>query len=156
MISAVRLWDDAWNNIIRDVIFEDEELLKLMKIPEDTSIVEFEDRYFIRAGYTNKLLRDEAVRIVYSRSKPVSTSVGNVSRNEIVFDIYVKIEDLHNVTNDRLQLRTDLIANRLYELLTDIKYKYGYNFHTDGGYDLGTRTIGYARYCFPVWFFKTH
>jgi len=68
-------WINAWNTIIRNVIWPDHELKVLMKMPPKTGIIQFVDRYFIRAGYTNKLLTDEVCRIVYSDMQGYETDV---------------------------------------------------------------------------------
>lgn len=151
-------WINDWNTIIRRVIFPDVELKTLMKIPEKTNIINFIDKYFIRAGYTNKLVENEAVRIVYSDIQGDDTPVPNVKRKMLTFDIYVKIEDLHNVGEDRLAMRTQLIANRLIQLLTKDRYLQdtGYRFWVAGDWDLGTRTTGYARYCVAFYYMKVY
>lgn len=148
-------WIDDWNNIIRDIIFPDPVLMELMKVPEDTGIIEFIDRYFIQAGYTNKVLRDESVRIVFG-SVGVPTSTPNVTRNILSFDIYVKNEDLHNVGRDRLVMRTKLIAKRLIELLTNKRYNGAYRFYDPNEGDMGTSAIGYARYNVSMSYIKTY
>ena len=111
-MQSTEVWDNEWNKIIREVIFADEELKTLMKLPENTDIITFIDRYFIRAGYTGKVLNDEHVRVIYAEVQGSDTRVPNVMRKMMTFDIYVKLEDLHNVGNDRLVMRTKLIANR--------------------------------------------
>ena len=63
-------------------------------------------------------VENESVRIVYSDIQGDDTPVPNVKRKMLTFDIYVKIEDLHNVGEDRLAMRTQLIANRLIQLLS--------------------------------------
>ena len=149
-------WINAWNKIIREVIWKDHELKTLMKIPAKTGIIQFIDRYFIRAGYTNKLLSDEVCRIVYADVQGSDTNVPNVKRNMMTFDIYVKQDELHNVGDDRLQFRTHLIAARLNKLLTQERYlkDTGYRFWIAGDWDLGTRTIGYARYTIAFYYMK--
>ena len=143
-------WMNDWNDIIRYVIFPDQQLKSLMRIPENTTIINFIDKYFIRAGYTNEVLEKEDVRIVYGDVDSQETKVPNVLKNVLSFDIYVKTEHLHNATNDRLMYRTHLIANRLNELLTkggtSGKYFGGYRFWPYKEMDLGTRTVGYVRY----------
>jgi len=138
-------WIDDWNDMIREVIFADEVLKTLMKLPAETKIIEFIDRYFIRAGYTNKILSDEAVRIVYGTIAG-PTNIDGVTKNQMSFDIYVKNEDLHNVGKDRLVMRTQLIAKRLYDLLTNKRYNGVYRFYDPHEGDMGTSAIGYARY----------
>ena len=147
---SIRSWMTDWNNIIRQVIFPDHELRELMCLPEDISIIDFIDHYFIRAGYTNDLLEKEDVRIVYGDVSADPTEVPNVTKNTLSFDIYVRTTKLHNATNDRLMYRTHLIANRLNYLLTKNgtsgKYIGGYRFWPAKEMDLGTRTVGYVRY----------
>lgn len=151
-------WIDDWNTILREVIFADEELKSLMKLPEDIDIISFIDKYFIRAGYTNKVLEDEHVRIIYSDIQGSDTKVPNVTKKMMTFDIYVKTEDLHNVGNDRLVMRTQLIANRLLTLLTSERYMRdtGYRFWIAGDWDQGTRTIGYGRYTQALYYMKVY
>lgn len=105
-------WIDGWNKILREVIFADDELKALMKLPDDMDIITFIDKYFIRAGYTNKVLEDEPVRIIYADIQGSDTAVPNVMRKMMTFDIYVKTDDLHNVGKDRLVMRHQLIAHR--------------------------------------------
>lgn len=143
---SARKWIDQWNDIIRYVIFADEELRSLMMIPQGTSIIQFIDRYFIRAGYTSKTLKNEPVRIIYGELANEATHVPNITKPTMSFDIYVKMEDLHNVGDDRLVYRTQLIANRLIELLTTSRYTKAHLFSPTGQGDMGSRTIGYARY----------
>lgn len=151
-------WINEWNKIIRTVFWKDAELKQLMELPANTNILQFCNRYFIHAGYANELLTDEKCRIVYSNAEGSDTSVPNVRRNMITFDIYVKEEELHNATNDRLMLRTHLIAERLDKLLTKERYvaDTGYRFWTAGDWDLGTRTVGYARYTIAFYFMKVY
>jgi hypothetical protein len=46
-------WIHDWNEIIRDVIYPDTELRRLMRLPKGTGIIEFIDKYFMRSGYSN-------------------------------------------------------------------------------------------------------
>ena len=151
-----RNWIDDWNEIIRNVIFEDEELKTLMKIPEDTDIIEFIDNYFIRANYTTKILTNQPVRIIYGDLYSNETPNPLVLRNELSFDIYVRLEDIHNVEQDRLVMRTHKIAHRLINLLTRKRYLYGYRFWVSGQREMGTSTIGYARYNVTFGYLRTY
>ena len=148
-------WIDDWNEIIRNVIFADDVLMALMNIPDGTKIIEFIDRYFIRAGYTNKILTDEDVRIVYG-SVSVPTNISGVTKNQMSFDIYVKNEDLHNVGKDRLVMRTQLIAKRIIYLLTKERYIGAYRFYDPYEGDMGTSAVGYARYNVTLSYTKVH
>ena len=151
-------WIDAWNTIIRKVIWPDHELKTLMKIPAKTGILQFIDRYFIRAGYTNKLLTDEVCRIVYADVQGSETDVPGVTKNMMTFDIYVKTEELHNIGDDRLKMRTHLIAERLFKLLTSERYlaDTGYRFWIAGDWDMGTRVTGYVRYTIAFRYMKVY
>lgn len=150
-------WSDDWNYIIRNVFFADDELRSLMKVPEDISVVEFIDRYFIEAGFSNSLLVNEPVRIVYGEMYSDQTASPHVLKQELSFDIYVKREELHNIGNDRLVLRTKAIANRIIYLLT-MKERYirGYRFWIAGDTDVGTTTIGYVRRNVSFHFMKVY
>ena len=149
------IWISDWNDIIRHVIFSDKELMNLMKIPEKTSIIDFIDRYFIRAGFTNKILSNEDVRIVYG-STSSATNIDGVTSNVMNFDIYVKLENLHNVGVDRLVMRTQLIAQRLIYLLTRVRYNGVYRFYDPVEGDMGTSAVGYARYRVSLSYTRTY
>lgn len=148
-------WVNEWNNIIRDLIFADEELKTLMKIPEGTTIINFIDSYFIRAGYAGKVLTNQAVRIVYGVPYAEDTNNPNVKRNSIDFDIYVKDTEAHNVCNDRLVFRNQMIAERLIQLLLRSGKTYGYKFNVKFEGDFGTSTIGYSRYKVSFYYMRT-
>lgn len=151
-------WVNAWNKIIRDVIWRDYELKRLMKIPPKTGILQFCEKYFIRAGFTNELLTDEVCRIIYSDEQGSDTNVPNVRRNMMTFDIYVKQEEMHNVGDDRLISRADLIAEKIYHDLTSQRYvaDTGYRFWIAGDWDLGTRTVGYIRKSIAFYYMKVY
>lgn len=151
-------WINAWNSIIRNVIFRDYDLKRLMKLPSKTGIIQFTERYFVKAGYTNKLLTDEVCRIVYADTPGQSTKVPNVKRNMMTFDIYVKSEEMRNCGDDGLILRTHLIAERLFKLLTSERYlgETGYRFWIAGDWDLGSRTPGYSRYTIAFYYMKVY
>lgn len=149
------IWINDWNDIIRHVIFSDKELMNLMRIPEKTSIIDFIDRYFIRAGFTNKILSNEDVRIVYG-STASATNIDGVTSNVMNFDIYVKLENLHNVGVDRLVMRTQLIAQRLIYLLTRVRYNGVYRFYDPVEGDMGTSAVGYARYRVSLSYTRTY
>lgn len=151
-------WVNAWNTIIRKVIWPDHGLKTLMKLPSKTGIIQFVDRYFIRAGYTNQLLTDEVCRIIYSDTQGSDTAVPNVKKNLMLFDIYVKTEEMRTVGDDRLVTRLDLIAERLYQLLTSERYlkDTGYRFWIAGDWDGGTRVTGYNRKTIAFYYMKVY
>lgn len=129
-----------------------------MKLPEDTNIITFIDKYFIKSSWTNATLTDEDVRIVYWTGNGSDTAVPNVKRNMITFDIYVKTKDIHNVGRDRLMMRTVLIANRIQKLLTSKRYtqETGYRFWPAGEWDSGTKTPGYSRYTIAFYYMEVY
>lgn len=136
------IWNKEWNDIIRYVLFADEGLKQLMELPEGTTIINFIDNYFVRGGSANRVLSDQKVRIVYGHIRP--TELDNtpyVNENTLSFDIYVKNEELHNIpfTYDRLEMRTQAIADRLKYLLTRNRYTTElYRFRCIGETDLAT------------------
>lgn len=151
-------WITEWNTILRKVLFADERLKELMMLPDDTDIITFNDKYFIRASYTNDLVENEKVRIVYGFIDNGDSGVPDVKRNLLNFDIYVKKEYLHNADIDRLLYRTVLIADRLNKLLNknDFIAGTGYKFHIETEGELGTRTIGYTRYGISFSFMRVY
>ena len=152
----LRNWLNEWNDIIRYIIWSDVQLKTLMKIPANASILDFVDKYFIRMGYTDETLSDQAVRIVYGEVGG-GADIPHVMKQEMSFDIYVKKSELRNATNDRLQLRTHLIADRLNHLLTqkDNPHIGGYNFRVIGETEMGTSVVGYTRLNISFEFFRT-
>ena len=151
-------WVNAWNFIIRKVIWKDSDLKTLMKLPEKTNIIQFVERYFIRAGFTNKLLTDEPCRIVYSDTQGYETEVPNIKKNLMIFDIYVKESELRNIGDDRLVTRLDLLSECLYRLLTKDRYvaETGYRFWIAGDWDGGTRVTGYYRKTIAFYYMKVY
>lgn len=151
-------WTKAWNRVIREVIWPDHDLKRLMKLPPKTGILQFIDRYFIRAGFTNKLLTDEVCRIVYADTMSSDTAVPNVKKNIMTFDIFVKHEEMHNIGDDRLISRLDLIADRLNTLLTSERYlkDTGLRFWIASELDLGTSTVSYARKTIAYYYMKVY
>ena len=151
-------WIKSWNKIIREIIWKDTELKELMKIPQNTNIIQFIKRYFVRAAFTNELLTDEVCRIVYSDTQGSDTNVSNVRKAMLTFDIYIKDEEMHNVGNDRLISRADLICEKLYKDLTFERYvaNTGYRFWIAGDWDLGTRTVGYTRKTIAFYYMKVY
>lgn len=152
-------WTKAWNTIIREVIWPDHELKRLMKLPPKTGILQFRDKYFIRAGFTNELLTDEVCRIVYSDSSSSDTDAPNVKRKLMTFDIFVKKDAMYDLGDDRLISRLDYIADRLDKLLRRERYlaDTGYRFWPGpDDLDLGTSTVTYARKTIAFYYMKVY
>lgn len=152
-------WVNAWNTIIRKVIFPDCELKRLMMVPDKTKITDFIQHYFIKAGYTNELLTNQICRVIYSDAAGKDTDVPNVRRNLMTFDIYVKTKHLFDADEDDMLIsRLQLIAARLNYILTQERYLKGtgYRFWIAGDWDLGTRTTGYSRYTIAFYYMKVY
>lgn len=145
-VEKIQTWKDNWNDIIRYLIFQDEQLRQLMCLPKDINIMKFVDKYFIQLQAGSEVLSDEAVRILYYDTKGGSTRNKNVFNKNKQFDIYVKQDQLHTATKDRLQNRYDLIVERLKYLLLNHGQQYGLRFRFNDSYNLWTKTQGYRRY----------
>ena len=145
-VEKTRTWKDNWNNVIRYVLFPDEKLKRLMKIPTGTSVTDFIDRYFVQDENAGEILINEPVRIVYWDSEGRESGNMNVRNKYKEFDIFVKDDILHNATEDRLQFRYDLIAERLKYLLLKDTHVQHLRFKFEDEYNLWTKTIGYKRY----------
>ena len=145
--QKLRTWHDNLNNVIRDVIFPNEELLDLMLIKgEDReNITKFIDKYFVKDPVTDELVTDELVRICYYEDSGRSLGM-NVNKKYLSFDIYVKRDELHTVGYDELKSRDEEIAQKLKELLTDEKYVCFIDFRFEDSFDLYTKVVGYKRY----------
>lgn len=126
-----------------------------MLVPEGTDILTFTTKYFVRDSSTDELLSNEKVRIVHSDQH--GWQVGNkyVHGKYKHFDIFVSESVEHTATNDMLQSRQVLIAQRIKELLLKKKFLYGIHFSYEDEYDLWTKTIGYKLY-HVVFFYMTH
>ena len=143
-MATYNQWDAAWNDVIRYVIYPDTELKNLMMIPAGTDIVTFVDKYFIKSGLVNEVLKDENVRIIYKDTPLGVAGNENVINVEFDFDIYVRTTNLRNATKDRLMLRTDLIASRLRYLLVNNPNLSVFSFRCIGDESVGSKAIGYS------------
>ena len=125
-MKKLRTWHDNWNNVIRDVLFPDVELMSLMLIPKGTGIRDFIERYFVEDAMPDELLIDEQARIVYYETE--GSKLGgdpHITKKYLHFDIYVQEKALYNVDADRLRRRDKIIGQRLKELLTGERYVCG-------------------------------
>ena len=140
-----KTWKDRWNDVIRTVFFRDEELKRLMNVPPGTPILTFITKYFIASAAPDELLLTEDVRIHHYDSQGAETDNQNVIRKDEEFDIFVKESQLHNVGEDRLQSRADLIAERIKYLLLKEQHICCMHFDYRDSFDLWTKTVGYQR-----------
>lgn len=154
-----RSWKDNWNDVVRYVIFRDPEMRKQMRLPENITLPQFCEKYFIRDGDGTEILIDEDVRIVYSDTKGVRTPRNPYVWNRCKgFDIYVKTSVLHPgyddpFSNDWMKCRYDAIVERLKVLLCNGSI-FGLTFEFEDEYDQWTKTPGYRRY-HAVFAYKT-
>ena len=155
-VEKTRTWNDNWNNVIRNVIYPDEKLRELMLIPEGTDILKFTDKYFIRDGSTDELLTNEKVRIVCHDEK-MSRGLGSrkVTGHFKSFDIFVNEDVEHTATEDRLQSRQILIAERLKYLLLRQYNCQNLHFDFEDEYDQWTKTVGYKLYRLTFFYITT-
>ena len=146
-VEKTRTWKDNWNNVIREVLFLDDKLREQMLIPEDCTITQFIDKYFVEDENSDEIITNEKVRISHYDSRGRDVGNANVRFRYKEFDIYVRQDVLHNATNDRLQNRYDLIADRLKYLLQRNEHVCHMRFEREeDGYNLFTKMIGYKRY----------
>ena len=141
-------WEDNWNDVIRHVIFQDEELKRAMLIPKNKfdNIIAFRDQYFVNDAMSDVLVTDEAVRICYYQDPGFALN-NHVKRRLLRFDIYVKREEQYDVDKvDRLKQRQKVIARRLRDLLTYGEHVQGLKFQYEDEYDLPVKTPGYVRF----------
>ena len=119
-----------------------------MLIPEGkrNNIREFIGKYFIEDAMPDEPVVNEDVRVIYYEEEGSKLGTPHVTKKILSFDIYVKESMLYNATNDRLQRRDKLIAQRLKELLLWKEHVCDLRFQYEDEYHLGARTIGYRRY----------
>ena len=141
-----RTWQDNWNNVVREIIYPDEVLKELMLVPEDVDIVTFTDKYFIRDGSTDELLTNEKVRIVHHDAQGFPTGNPHVRGKYREFDIFVSEDEEHTATDDWLQSRQILIAERLKYLLLRNRNCQNLRFEYEDEYDMWCKTVGYKMY----------
>lgn len=155
-VEKTRTWNDNWNNVIRNVLFEDDKLKELMLIPDGTDIMKFQDKYFIRDGSTDELLTNEKVRIVW-HDDTMSRGMGNrkVHGHFKTFDIYVSEDVEHTATRDRLQNRQVLIAERIKYLLLRRHNCQNLHFEYEDEFDNWTKTVGYKLYKLTFFYITT-
>lgn len=143
----LKSWNEHFADILVDYIFADEELKELMMIPDNCTIIQFIEKFFIRAGFTSEVLTDQKVRVVYGNVMSRETSSQGVMKNEISFDIYVNKDYEHNYSNNRLLYRGEAIAQRLIHILTHgDRYIDSHRFWViSAPTDLGCTIKGYTR-----------
>ena len=153
-VEKTRTWQDNWNNVIRNVLFQDDKLKMLMLVPVGTDIITFEKKYFIRDGSTDELLTNEKVRIVTHDDQGLGMFNHGVHGKYKTFDIYCKEDEEYTADVDRLKRRQVLIAERIKYLLLRNRICEHIRFEYEDEYDLWTKTVGYKLYRI-TFFYKT-
>ena len=145
-VEKTRTWADNWNNVVRRVLFKDDELRRLMLIPEDCTVTQFVQKYFIEDDSAGEIITDEAVRIIYHDEYGPDSGNSHIHQCYKEFDIFVKDNVMYTASRDRLQTRTHLIAERLKYLLLRQKNVEHMSFRYRDEYHLWTKTAGFRRY----------
>ena len=143
----IKTWNDNLNDVVRDVLFPNKQLLDMMLVPISvrTDIMTFINKYLVRDVTPDEIVKDEDVRVIYFTSE--GRSIGsNMVKKYLNFDIYVKDEHVHDYGNDLLAFRTEVIAEKLKELLTGKRYVCNLRFDFVDQHDLYTKAVGYKRY----------
>ena len=153
-VEKTRTWQDNWNNVIRNVLFQDDKLKELMLVPKGTDIITFQTKYFIRDGSTDELLTNEKVRIVHHDDQGSWTFNKDVIVKYKNFDIYVNEDVEHTADIDRLRSRQVMIAERIKYLLLRSRNCQNLSFGYEDEYDMWTKTVGYKLYRLTL-FYKT-
>lgn len=109
------------------------------------NIVKFINNYFIRSVAPDEILTHEDVRICYSEY--TGRSIGSNCLKKILnCDVQVKTNHLHDFGNDLLAYRTDMICQKLKEILTTEKQVCLIDFSYEDDYDLFSKLAGYTRH----------
>lgn len=151
-------WYEDWQQMIRQVLFADEELKELMLIPEDKrdDALEFVDKYFIESPAPDEVMLKEDVRVLFYDEAGKETSHPFVTRKIFSIDVYVKKDKLYGGDEDDYMKRRDrLIFQRIRNLISKKRFK-GYNFTCYDDYPLSCKVEGYARYHGVFYYKKTY
>ena len=154
-VAKTRTWQDNWNNVVRNVLFQDDTLKTLMLVPSGTDIVKFQKKYFIRDGSTDELLTNEKVRIVVHDDEGDDTFNKGVKVKYKTFDIYVSEDVEHTADLDLLRSRQVMIAERIKYLLLRQQVVENIRFKYEDEYDQWTKTVGYKMYRLTLFYKAT-
>lgn len=75
--------------------------------------MQFIEKYFIVDASPDEILTNEPVRVVVYDTEGLGQRNMHVKGNYKAFDIFVRQNVLHTASQDRLQRRTTLIAERI-------------------------------------------
>lgn len=146
--EKTKTWADNWNDIIRTVLFPDEKLKTLLMIPEKDreNIMAFITEYFVKFPMTDEVVTGHKVRVIYDEEQSTPMNIPQAVKRKLVFDIFVKSDEVHTADDDRLKDRAVLIYERIKYLLTRTQYVCNMRFQAEDDYGVGAKTIGYRRY----------
>ena len=146
----MRTWYDNMVNVFGQVLYKDHRLLELMLVPktDQKNPIALRNKYIVMDDMADKLLVDEAVRILYDEDACVKID-RNVQIKYVDFSIYVRNDQMYNVEVNRLVRRDVRIAERIRHLLHgrllfDVKFQY------EDSYPSPTKAEGYS--CYTVLF----
>lgn len=146
----MRTWYDNLVNVFGQVLYKDHQLLELMLVPktDQKNPIALRNKYIVMDDMADKLLVDEAVRILYDEDACVKID-RNVQIKYVDFSIYVRNDQMYNVEVNRLVRRDVRIAEQIRhllhgKLLFDVKFQY------EDSYPSPTRAEGYS--CYTVLF----
>lgn len=148
-VEKTTTWADNWNNVIRTVIFPDDELLELMMVPDESrvDIIKFVREHFVETAQPDEPVLKQDVLVYYHDTEGDNFGETNyVRKRYLEFDIYVKKENLYNCSSDRMKRRDRQIYERLKYLLTKDNYVCNMRYNVEDDFELLSRTIGYSRY----------
>lgn len=146
----MRTWYDNLVNVFGQVLFKDQHLLALMLVPpkERQNPIALRNKYIVMDDMADRLLVDEAVRILYDEDACVKID-RNVQIKYVDFSIYVRADQLYNVEPNRLIRRDVRIAERIKHLLHN-RIHFDVKFQYEDSYPSPTKAEGYA--CYTVLF----
>ena len=146
----MRTWYDNLTNVIGQVLFKDQELLRLMLVPQQDAgnPIALRNKYIVMDDMADRVLVDEAVRILFDEDACVKINQ-NVQIKYVDFSIYVRADQLYNVEANRLIRRDVRIAERIKHLLHG-RMHFDTKFHYEDSFPSPTRAEGYS--CFTVLF----
>lgn len=146
----MRTWYDNLTNVIGQVLFKDQELLRLMLVPQQDAgnPIALRNKYIVMDDMADRVLVDEAVRILFDEDACVKINQ-NVQIKYVDFSIYVRVDQLYNVEANRLIRRDVRIAERIKHLLHG-RMHFDTKFLYEDSFPSPTRAEGYS--CFTVLF----
>lgn len=133
---------------IRLLLFNDEKLKELMAIPEKDfySLIAFRDKYcIVGAGTFENIEIDIPVRLIIYWADMSMTNNHMVTYRPLDIEIWVQRSKEYGVSNNVLDRRQELIAQRIKELICKDRIEH-FKFYMDEMHDMRSNTQDYNRY----------